>query len=316
VLGEPAYDELADVEADVDLVNVFRPSEEILEILGAVRERHAERGDAGAAWIQLGISHDEAAADAESDGIEVVSGPLYEGRTQAATRVVGLGYPASRPLPLLASPAGPTLPFPLLEGPVHAQRYPPEESGNAVATVSYGASISPSRIARATRLAAIAFAAAEEATSCPSSAASRPISSWTSRSGTAWMSSTRAGSNSSLVSMSWVPIPPSCTPRGRPPRRGTAVRGAGGLHGDDVGIGVALAEVASHPHQRPAGAAAGDHGAHLPVERLVDPGAVVLVVGLGVERVRELLGTTASSSSSAIRGHGRWRTPFRPRSGC
>jgi len=29
VLGEPAYDELADVEADVDLVNVFRPSEEI-----------------------------------------------------------------------------------------------------------------------------------------------------------------------------------------------------------------------------------------------------------------------------------------------
>jgi len=28
VLGEPAYDELADVEADVDLVNVFRPSEE------------------------------------------------------------------------------------------------------------------------------------------------------------------------------------------------------------------------------------------------------------------------------------------------
>jgi len=79
-----------------------------------------------------------------------------------------------------------------------------------------------------------------------------------------------------------------------------AVRGAGGLHGDDVGIGVALAEVASHPHQRPAGAAAGDHGAHLPVERLVDLGGGRLVVGLGVERVRELLGTTASSSSSAI----------------
>jgi len=54
VLGEPAYDELADVEADVDLVNVFRPSEEIPEILGAVRERHAERGDAGAAWINWG----------------------------------------------------------------------------------------------------------------------------------------------------------------------------------------------------------------------------------------------------------------------
>ncbi|WP_435095075.1 CoA-binding protein [Halorubrum sp. N11] len=72
VLGETAYDELADVEADVDLVNVFRPSEEVPEILDAVRERHAERGDADAAWLQLGISHDEAAAGAESDGIAVV----------------------------------------------------------------------------------------------------------------------------------------------------------------------------------------------------------------------------------------------------
>ncbi|WP_123622434.1 CoA-binding protein [Halorubrum sp. CSM-61] len=72
VLGETAYDELAEVEADVDLVNVFRPSGEVPEVLGAVRERHAERGDAGAAWLQLGISHDEAAAEAEADGIEVV----------------------------------------------------------------------------------------------------------------------------------------------------------------------------------------------------------------------------------------------------
>jgi len=72
VLGETSYDELADVEDDVDLVNVFRPSGEVPEVLDAVRERHAERGDAGAAWIQLGISHDEAAAAAEADGIEVV----------------------------------------------------------------------------------------------------------------------------------------------------------------------------------------------------------------------------------------------------
>jgi hypothetical protein len=72
ILGEEAFDSLAAVESDVDLVNVFRPSEEVPEILDAVRERHAERGDAGAAWLQLGISHDEAAAAAEADGIEVV----------------------------------------------------------------------------------------------------------------------------------------------------------------------------------------------------------------------------------------------------
>ena len=72
ILEEDAYDALGDVEEPVDLVNVFRPSEEVPEILEAVRERHEERGDAGAAWLQLGISHDEAAAAAETAGIEIV----------------------------------------------------------------------------------------------------------------------------------------------------------------------------------------------------------------------------------------------------
>ena len=72
ILGETAYDTLADVEEPIDLVNVFRPSEEVPEILADVRERHAKRDDAGAAWLQLGISHDDAAAAAETDGVEVV----------------------------------------------------------------------------------------------------------------------------------------------------------------------------------------------------------------------------------------------------
>jgi predicted CoA-binding protein len=72
VLGERAYDALADVEEEVDLVNVFRPSEEVPGVVDEVRERHAARGDAAAMWLQLGISHDEAAAAAEADGIEVV----------------------------------------------------------------------------------------------------------------------------------------------------------------------------------------------------------------------------------------------------
>ena len=72
ILGEPAYDAVGDVEAEIDLVDVFRPSEEVPEIVDAVRERHAERGDADAVWLQLGITHDEAAAAAEEDGIDVV----------------------------------------------------------------------------------------------------------------------------------------------------------------------------------------------------------------------------------------------------
>lgn len=72
VLGEPAYDTLADVSDDVDLVDVFRPSEEIPGIVDAVRDRHADRGDAGTLWLQLGIRDDDAAAAAEADGIDVV----------------------------------------------------------------------------------------------------------------------------------------------------------------------------------------------------------------------------------------------------
>ena len=72
VLGEPASDAVGNVEAEIDLVDVFRPSEEVPGVVDDVRERHAARGDVGAVWLQLGISHDEAAAAAEGDGIDVV----------------------------------------------------------------------------------------------------------------------------------------------------------------------------------------------------------------------------------------------------
>ncbi|WP_418283067.1 CoA-binding protein [Halorubrum sp. DTA98] len=72
VLGEPAYDALADVPDEVDLVDVFRPSEEVSEIASAVRNRHADRGDAGTLWLQLGIRDDDAAAETEAAGIAVV----------------------------------------------------------------------------------------------------------------------------------------------------------------------------------------------------------------------------------------------------
>ncbi|WP_340100564.1 CoA-binding protein [Salinibaculum salinum] len=68
IFGREAYDSLADVEEDIDLVDVFRPSEEASDIVDAVLERE----DAGAIWLQLGIRHDEAAARAESAGKRVV----------------------------------------------------------------------------------------------------------------------------------------------------------------------------------------------------------------------------------------------------
>jgi hypothetical protein len=72
VLGEPAYDSLAEVPDEIDLVDVFRPSREVSGIVDDVLERHDARGDAGAIWLQLGIRDDEAAARAEAAGVDVV----------------------------------------------------------------------------------------------------------------------------------------------------------------------------------------------------------------------------------------------------
>ncbi len=68
IFGREAYDSLADVGEDIDIVDVFRPSEEAPEIVDAVLERE----DAGIVWLQLGIRHDEAASRAESAGKRVV----------------------------------------------------------------------------------------------------------------------------------------------------------------------------------------------------------------------------------------------------
>ncbi|WP_435097401.1 CoA-binding protein [Halarchaeum sp. P4] len=68
VLGERAYDSLADVEEDVDVVDVFRPSEEVAGIV----EDAITRDDVTVVWTQLGIRDDEAARRAEDAGLLVV----------------------------------------------------------------------------------------------------------------------------------------------------------------------------------------------------------------------------------------------------
>ncbi|WP_423751518.1 CoA-binding protein [Salinirarus marinus] len=72
ILGERAYDSLDDVEETIDIVDVFRPSEEVPDIVDQVLDRHDSRGDVDALWLQLGIRHDEAAARAEAAGLDVV----------------------------------------------------------------------------------------------------------------------------------------------------------------------------------------------------------------------------------------------------
>jgi len=72
IFGRTAYDSLAEVEADVDLVNVFRPSLEVPHIADQVIARSISRSDVEAVWLQLGISHDESAERLEDEGLRVV----------------------------------------------------------------------------------------------------------------------------------------------------------------------------------------------------------------------------------------------------
>jgi len=67
VLGEKCYAELAQIPEHVDVVDIFRRSEFVPEIVDA-----AIRKGARVIWMQEGVIHEEAAAKARAAGLEVV----------------------------------------------------------------------------------------------------------------------------------------------------------------------------------------------------------------------------------------------------
>jgi predicted CoA-binding protein len=67
VLGEKAYATLDDVPVPVDIVDIFRQSQFVPEIVDA-----AIRIGAKCVWMQEGVVHEEAARKAREAGLEVV----------------------------------------------------------------------------------------------------------------------------------------------------------------------------------------------------------------------------------------------------
>jgi predicted CoA-binding protein len=67
ILGEPVAESLAELEGQVDVVDVFRPAEEAPEIA-----RQAIEIGARVLWLQLGIESHEARRIAEAAGLTVV----------------------------------------------------------------------------------------------------------------------------------------------------------------------------------------------------------------------------------------------------
>lgn len=67
VFGETAYPDLMSIPEPVDIVDIFRRSEDI----GPIVDEAIEKG-AKAVWIQLGIVNEAAAAKAAQAGLDVV----------------------------------------------------------------------------------------------------------------------------------------------------------------------------------------------------------------------------------------------------
>lgn len=66
-LGEKAYPDLASIPEKVDIVNIFRRSEEVPAVVeDALLKKPA------AIWMQLGVANGEAAAVAKKHGVQVV----------------------------------------------------------------------------------------------------------------------------------------------------------------------------------------------------------------------------------------------------
>ncbi len=65
--GQPSYATLADIPEPIDIVDVFRRSENLPDIVDA-----AIAVGAKAVWAQLGVSHEEAARTAAAAGLDVV----------------------------------------------------------------------------------------------------------------------------------------------------------------------------------------------------------------------------------------------------
>ena len=69
MFGAEVKASLADIDAKVDMVDIFRRSEAVPPIVDEALERFP---DLQTIWMQIGVEHAEAAAKAEARGVDVV----------------------------------------------------------------------------------------------------------------------------------------------------------------------------------------------------------------------------------------------------
>jgi len=67
ILGEKVYRRLADIPGEIDMINVFRRSQDVFPHVEAIIERKPK-----SVWLQLGIRDDNSAERMAKAGIKVV----------------------------------------------------------------------------------------------------------------------------------------------------------------------------------------------------------------------------------------------------
>jgi len=76
ILGERSYKNLLDIPVDVqkviDIVDIFRPSEDVPPIVEQAISLKEKHGKPQVIWMQLGITNENAAKAAETAGLAVV----------------------------------------------------------------------------------------------------------------------------------------------------------------------------------------------------------------------------------------------------
>lgn len=98
LFGEPVRASLAEIGEQVDLVDVFRRSDAVMD---HVEDILAMKPRPKVVWLQLGIKNEDAARILESAGITVIQNRC----TLADHQRLGLGAPGERPRPAAADGA-------------------------------------------------------------------------------------------------------------------------------------------------------------------------------------------------------------------
>jgi hypothetical protein len=72
ILGEKCYKSLLDVPETIEIVDIFRPAEDVPPIVDQAIELKQKLGNLRVIWMQLGIVNEEAARRATDAGLTVV----------------------------------------------------------------------------------------------------------------------------------------------------------------------------------------------------------------------------------------------------